>query len=79
MNPNTTVPILLDSYFNLVEQVYDSGARRFLFLTVPPTTRSPMISLKDSANIHAAYVSLYNQQLTTRINKLQQVHPDVCA
>lgn len=34
---------LFRSYINLVEQVYETGARNFLFLNVPPVDRSPMV------------------------------------
>ena len=33
---------LLDSYFNLCTNLYNTGARRFLFVGVPPVDRSPI-------------------------------------
>lgn len=76
-DPDTTVALLLDSYFELVQQVYEKGARQFLFLTVPPTTRSPLIMSRGSADAHAAYVSMYNLQLMLKTEIFKESNSDV--
>lgn len=39
-----TIPIKLSAYFGLVQQVYNAGGRKFLFVLVPPVNRSPLVS-----------------------------------
>ncbi|KAL1966541.1 hypothetical protein VTN77DRAFT_4463 [Rasamsonia byssochlamydoides] len=77
VDPSNTVPVLMDSFFNLVVEVYAAGARQFLFLQVPPTTRSPLIIENGNIPAHAAYVALYNQQLEMRIEMFKETFSDV--
>ncbi|CAE6402288.1 unnamed protein product [Rhizoctonia solani] len=58
----------LDSYFGVVDQVYDTGLRSFLFLNVPSLDRAPgLVDNPDVAN-HAAQVKTFNSLLEQRIN-----------
>jgi phospholipase/lecithinase/hemolysin len=59
-----------------VETLYQSGARNFLFLTVPPTDRSPLIISGGDWGITTIKASLadYNAQLTSAATAFQQKH-----
>ncbi|KAL2863830.1 SGNH/GDSL hydrolase family protein [Aspergillus lucknowensis] len=69
---NTFVPQLMDRLGSLVQQIIDAGGRKFLFLNVPPTSRSPMFIAQGEAVMeqHAAYVEVYNQQLESLATSL---------
>ncbi|KAM6503116.1 hypothetical protein JOM56_000059 [Amanita muscaria] len=78
--------LLLDSYFNLVEQLYayrechiQTGARFFLFINVPPVNRSPLVRARgvESQDTEKAVIQGYNDKLLTRISNFGQNHPDV--
>jgi phospholipase/lecithinase/hemolysin len=58
----------MDQYINQTQTLYDAGARRFLFLTVPPIQYSPTVQAGGDANVKAegAAVKQYNDALTTR-------------
>jgi hypothetical protein len=49
-----------------------SFARNFLFLNVPPTSRSPFFIAQGEATVeqHAAYLEVYNQQLESMVTSL---------
>ncbi|KAL2004213.1 hypothetical protein VTN02DRAFT_5356 [Thermoascus thermophilus] len=78
-DPDVMVPELMDSYFGLVDELYGSGARRFLFLNVPPTTRSPMIVAQNATGAHSTYVGMYNRELSARIARFRATYPQVTA
>ncbi|RPB15519.1 hypothetical protein P167DRAFT_459648, partial [Morchella conica CCBAS932] len=59
---------LMDTIFNLVQQLYAVGARRFLFMSVPPVEKTPKQLTKtadDRAN-EAAQIADFNSQLVAR-------------
>ncbi|KAI0262174.1 hypothetical protein BC834DRAFT_829225 [Gloeopeniophorella convolvens] len=70
---------LLNAYFNLVEKLYGTGARNFLFVNVPPVDRSPlMLGQATSAQVLEKSVILdFNQQLTAKIANLTATHTGV--
>ena len=45
-----TQTALLNSYFNLATNLYNAGARKFLFIGVPPVDRSPVACNTDSCD-----------------------------
>ncbi|KIM32948.1 carbohydrate esterase family 16 protein [Serendipita vermifera MAFF 305830] len=70
---------LLNRYFELVTSMYNAGARNFLFLTVPPVDRSPLM-LGNSASARSAEKTVildYNSQLKTLAASFASSHPDV--
>ncbi|KIL53904.1 carbohydrate esterase family 16 protein, partial [Amanita muscaria Koide BX008] len=71
--------LLLDSYFNLVEQLVSSRARLFYFINVPPVNRSPLVRARgvESQDTERAVIQGYNDKLLTRITNFGQNHPDV--
>lgn len=66
-------------YKLLVEQVYATGARKFLFLNVPPTSRSPYILDQgiQASRDHAAWLSVFNEHLKLMVLGFQHDHPEV--
>ncbi|KAJ3886704.1 hypothetical protein GG344DRAFT_56984 [Lentinula edodes] len=62
-----------------VEIMYDSGARSFVFLTVPPTDRAPL-QIEQGPEVAAqfkGFLADYNNQLDATVNNFTQHHPDV--
>jgi len=62
---------LINAYFALVQKLYNSGARNFLFINVPPIDRSPLM-LAQSASAQAQEKSViadFNSQLSAAISK----------
>ncbi|KAL4871410.1 hypothetical protein BDV12DRAFT_206535 [Aspergillus spectabilis] len=69
---NTFIPQLVDRLNSLVQQLATAGGRKFLFLNVPPTSRSPFFIAQGDATVeqHAAYLEVYNQQLEVMVTSL---------
>lgn len=65
-------------YESLIERLYQSGARNFLFLTVPPVDRSPLTVAAGSGAqaLEAKAIAAWNANLTSATNKLRRRHPD---
>lgn len=82
-NLNETQPVffslLMDRYFQQVNNLYERGARNFLFLNVPPIDRAPLFIEQGSATQAAvkSALALYNSYLTNRIEALQYLYPDL--
>lgn len=65
--------------FGQVEELYQSGARSFLFLTVPPTNRAPLLVVQGptvTARITSS-IADYNNQLRSFVTKFKQQHKDL--
>ncbi|KAM0712024.1 hypothetical protein Q7P37_011118 [Cladosporium fusiforme] len=60
---------IMDQYINQAQKLYDSGARRFVFLTVPPIQLSPAVQAQGDATITAEAVAIkqYNDALEASI------------
>ncbi|KAI0373068.1 hypothetical protein BV20DRAFT_938785 [Pilatotrama ljubarskyi] len=68
--------VLMNRLFSQVEILYQDGARSFLFLTVPPTNRAPLLIEQGPqavAKITSALAD-YNSQLTARVRAFQASH-----
>ncbi|THC94439.1 hypothetical protein EYZ11_006076 [Aspergillus tanneri] len=76
---NTFIPKLIARLASLVQKVYDAGGRKFLFLNVPPTSRSPMFLNQgnDTVQRHAAYLAVYNRNLRSMVAGFEMNHTDV--
>ncbi len=62
-----------------MEILYEGGARSFLFLTVPPTNRAPLLIEQGNAattQISAALAD-YNAQLASSIKSFEATHRDL--
>ena len=67
-------------YFSLqVEELYQDGARSFLFLTVPPTNRAPLLIEQGPTQVAKITASLadYNKQLMQNVHAFQAKHNDL--
>lgn len=62
-----------------MEKLYDSGARSFLFLTVPPTNRAPLILEQGSTAVNKISTALddYNTQLAANVQAFKNAHRDL--
>jgi phospholipase/lecithinase/hemolysin len=79
-NNASLVSKIFSEYPDLVEKVYSSGARNFLFLDVPPLQKSPL-SQKYPATLSSEQAAL--KDWAGRLNKLSETlksrHPEVMA
>ncbi|KAG8732843.1 hypothetical protein FRC10_000575 [Ceratobasidium sp. 414] len=62
----------LDSYFNAVNKVYQTGLRSFLFLNVPPTDRAP-----GSTPGRTSQIPNFNSLLAGRVDLFKKDKKDV--
>ncbi|KAJ7905205.1 hypothetical protein B0H13DRAFT_2334149 [Mycena leptocephala] len=69
--------VLMDRLTTQIEVLYSSGARSFLFLTVPPIDRSPRFLEQDLSAIAfmKSAISTYNTQLFNTVNLFGASHP----
>lgn len=69
----------MDRYESLVEKVYADGGRKFLFLNVPPTSRSPKFINQGDGVVkkHAAWVDVFNNGLVSMVDGFKGKHSDV--
>ncbi|KAF9893634.1 hypothetical protein FE257_010946 [Aspergillus nanangensis] len=76
---DTFIPQLISRLGSLVQDLYTAGARKFLLLNVPPTSRSPFFLDQGDATVqqHATYLAAYNEQLTSMVKNFQSNHADV--
>jgi hypothetical protein len=66
-------------YRSLIEEIYADGGRKFLFLNVPPASRSPYI-LDQGESVsqqHAAWTTVYNDGLAKMRAEFKAAHHDV--
>ncbi|OQD71930.1 hypothetical protein PENPOL_c001G04883 [Penicillium polonicum] len=72
------VPTLMAQYRLLIEKLYASGGRKFLFLNVPPTDRSPMVINEgpEAVKTYATWVKAYNDGLQSMIDDFKLSHND---
>ncbi|KAJ7574652.1 SGNH hydrolase-type esterase domain-containing protein [Mycena floridula] len=62
-----------------LEQLHSEGARSFLFLTVPPTNRAPLVLQQGPAAVSAftQFVNDYNTDLANMVQSFKNKHPDL--
>ncbi|KAF7716839.1 Acetylesterase [Penicillium ucsense] len=72
------VPKLMAQYRSLIEEVYSDGGRKFLFINVPPTGRSPLIldQGESASQKHAAWTEAYNRGLEEMRKEFHKAHKD---
>ncbi|KAI0374904.1 hypothetical protein BV20DRAFT_1048910 [Pilatotrama ljubarskyi] len=72
------LPSALDELFAEQERLYDTGARNFLFIDVPPIHRTPVGILFSGADPeHCRPYKLWNTELRSRVASFAARHPDV--
>jgi phospholipase/lecithinase/hemolysin len=77
-NSSLVFSLVFREYASLVDQLYVSGARNFLFLNVPPVNRSPLTAgYGPSAQaLQATDIAAYNANLTHLAANLSATYPD---
>ncbi|KAI0080499.1 hypothetical protein K474DRAFT_1682493 [Panus rudis PR-1116 ss-1] len=72
---------LMSRLFEQVDTLFQHGARQFLFLTVPPTNRAPIILAQGEPAISTITSALadYNDQLVASAKSFQRSHRGVTA
>ncbi|KAF8121981.1 carbohydrate esterase family 16 protein [Boletus edulis] len=70
---------LMDRLFSQVHDLYNAGARNFLFLTVPPTNRAPLFLEQgpQTAAQMGTDIANYNTQLAQSVRSFQANHTDL--
>lgn len=73
------VPRLMDRYESLIERIYNDGGRKFLFINVPPTSRSPKFISQgeDAMTKHTAWIDVFNKELPSMVEGFKGKHSDV--
>ncbi|KAK1624300.1 hypothetical protein BDP81DRAFT_464827 [Colletotrichum phormii] len=74
-------PLIFDKFAELVEEVYEAGARNFLFLNVPPLERKLRTTQSSAAEeripLEKAAVEDWNERLGVFVSDLREAHGDV--
>ncbi|KAF9447593.1 carbohydrate esterase family 16 protein [Macrolepiota fuliginosa MF-IS2] len=67
---------LMDRLTTQLDELYGLGARSFLFLTVPPTDRSPLVLQQgqQASTLMHTFIAQYNNELLLTLNKFQRRH-----
>jgi phospholipase/lecithinase/hemolysin len=67
----------MDQYINQTQTLYNYGARRFLFLTVPPIQLSPSVQAGGAGTVtaEAAAIKQYNDALKSRVASFAAANP----
>ncbi|KAG8217936.1 carbohydrate esterase family 16 protein [Butyriboletus roseoflavus] len=70
---------LMDRLFSQVDDLYNAGARNFLFLTVPPTNRAPLMLEQgpQAAAQMGTDIANYNTRLTQSVRDFQANYTDL--
>ncbi|CZT00542.1 uncharacterized protein RAG0_08548 [Rhynchosporium agropyri] len=68
----------LDMYTKLLEQLWDTGARNFFIVNIPPLERSPYIQDGDETSIahYASVIKVFNDNLPKHVAAFQDKHPN---
>lgn len=79
-NPNASW-VLADTiaeYASLMDEVYQSGARNFLFLNVPPVDRAPLTEAQGASaeTLEADYIEAFNVNITLMAANLSLTYSD---
>lgn len=73
--------IIFAEYAGLVDELYQTGARNFLFLNVPPVNRSPLTTAQGASaeSLEAADIADWNSRLYKLAQNLTDAYHDVTA
>ena len=77
-NSSLVLDLDIQEYAGLVDQLYQSGARNFLFLNVPPVNRSPLTVGQGAAaqSTEAAVIAAWNANVTALAGNLSSTYSD---
>ncbi|RAH65254.1 SGNH/GDSL hydrolase family protein [Aspergillus aculeatinus CBS 121060] len=78
LHPLLQLTAALDTYFQLLTELYDCGARRFLVMNVPPTTRTPNMLTHGPIRRarHLTTVHIFNLLLERMVKRWARGFPD---
>lgn len=78
---STILDVIFDKYRSLVEELFTSGARNFLFFNVPPLELAPNVvrAGPEEQRIHKTNVEVWNQNLTRLATELREEHTNTTA
>jgi len=70
--------LIFDVYSGLVQTLYNTGARNFLFLNVPPVDRSPLTKAEGAAAVaeETADLAAFNAEVANMAVTLKKTHAD---
>ena len=70
--------IIFNEFSGLVDELYQTGARNFLFLNVPPVNRAPLTSAQGASvqALEAADIKDWNKRLIQLGNNLTNIYSD---
>jgi len=70
--------LIFDVYSGLIQTLYNTGARNFLFLNVPPVNRSPLTKAEGAAAVaeEAADLIAFNADIANLASTLKETHTD---
>lgn len=77
-NSSLVFSLVFQEYASLMDQLYQTGARNFLFLNVPPVNRAPLTVEAGSAAqaLEATDIAAYNTNLTRLAANLSSTYSD---
>ncbi|KAK5108872.1 hypothetical protein LTR62_007762 [Meristemomyces frigidus] len=77
-DPSAVLAQDIAEYASLMDLLYQSGARNFLFLNVPPVDRSPLTAAqgRTSQKLEAGIISAYNANITAMAANLSSTYAD---
>jgi phospholipase/lecithinase/hemolysin len=63
----------------LVEQIYQAGGRKFVFMNVPPISLSPVYQAEGETVVQdmANYLTVFNQAIANMVTNFEQTYTDV--
>lgn len=78
-NSTLTFKLIFDEYTALAEKLYESGARNYLLLNLPPVDRCPMTVATGPAaqQLQKTTIEAWNRSLRALETHLKATHPDV--
>ena len=70
---------VMNQYINQTQTLYNSGARKFLFLTVPPIQDTPNVAAQGASiqSQWAAAIEQYNEALTAKVASFKAANAGV--
>jgi phospholipase/lecithinase/hemolysin len=77
-NATAVLSLVIKEYASLVDVLYKSGARNFLFLNVPPVDRSPLTVAQGAAAaaLEHTTIAAYNANVTALARNLSSTYRD---
>jgi len=72
---------IFEVYNTVVDELYTSGARNFLFINVPPVDRSPgtIIQGPNVSALEKKAISTFNAEIKSLVTNVTRAHEDVAA